>query len=275
MEKKITNITAIIPVHEYNETVENFLFESVKSLQNQKDDFDFNEIMIVAPDDILKKIKNVDSTITFVKNTKETTYQKQVMVGVNEVKTKYFTVIEFDDEVSSKYLANAISYISKYDNADIYMTTMVEVNSENKRIKDTNIQAWSRQLVGDNNEVGYINENLLMEYTDFKLSGAIIDKEKFIEIGGFKENIVFSFGFEFLLRAIKNNLKIFVIPKMLYKHLTDRKGSITKYFLDKFTNKEVKFWFDTAISESEYSNDREIDTETLKKDSDVKLTVKK
>jgi len=270
---KKSNISAIVPVHEYNDEVKKYLEICLSSI-NEQVEYNFDEIIVVSTKEIYKKVSNdFPNVINLINRTESTSYQSQVMVGVNSVTSKYFTIIEFDDEISSKYLKNMILYSNSMNDVDIFLSTIIETNLDNKKVKDTNIQAWSRQLVGDNNEHGFLNVDLLMNYTDFKVSGALIKKDVFNELNGFKNNIIFSFGFEFLLRALKNNIKIFVIPKLLYKHLTDRNGSITEHFLNKFTKKDVKFWFDTAISESDFSKDREIDITKL--NEDVKLTIKK
>lgn len=251
--KQMSNITAIIPIHEYNDVFIEYLKNCITSIKNQE--LMFDDVFLVVPKEFHKQysefINNMECNVTVISNTgNDTTYQSQVMLGVNNVNSEYFTVLEFDDELSSKYLKNMVLYLNKYENVKILLPTILEVNSENKKIKETNIQAWSKQLVGDDNDIGYLNEKLLLEYTDFKLSGSVINKKTFLKLNGFKNNVSFLFGFEFLLRALKNNIKIFVLPKILYKHLSNRIDSITEYHIRTLTPKQIKTWFDIAINES-------------------------
>jgi hypothetical protein len=136
---------------------------------------------------------------------------------------------------------------------------MIEVDSLNRGIKLTNESVWSQQFVGENGEMGYLNLNILKQYTDFKLSGAVIKKSEFINIGKFKVNIKLAFGYELLLRALNNTCKIFAMSKIGYKHLADREDSLFDNYLKTMTKIERKFWFDTAIKEANFNNDRKID----------------
>ena len=61
-------------------------------------------------------------------------------------------------------------------------------------------------------EMGYLNAKALQQYTDFKLSGAVIKKSEFENLGGYKSNIKLTFMYEFLLRALNNACKIFSMP---------------------------------------------------------------
>jgi len=103
---------------------------------------------------------------------------------------------------------------------------IVEVNNDNQAVKFANETVWAQQFVGENGEMGYLNINALKQYTDFKLSGAVIKKSDFESLGGYKVNIKLTFMYEFLLRALNNASKIYTIPKMGYKHLATREGSL-------------------------------------------------
>ena len=142
---------------------------------------------------------------------------------------------------------------------------MIEVNEKNEGIKLTNETVWSQQFVGENGEMGYMNIKALKQYTDFKLSGALIKKSEFVNLGKYKSNIKLTFMYEFLLRALNNASKIFSIPKIGYKHFATRENSLFDVYLKTMPIPERKFWFDTANKEANFTNDRVIDMSRLEK----------
>jgi hypothetical protein len=80
-------------------------------------------------------------------------------------------------------------------------------------------------------------------------------------MGGLKANLKLTFGYELFLRLTYNSTKIMTIPKIGYKHMNLREGSIFwnyKNGEDKMTQEEAKFWIDSAKKEYFYNNDREI-----------------
>jgi hypothetical protein len=89
----------------------------------------------------------------------------------------------------------------------------------------------------------------------------VFSKDKFLEMGGLKANLKLTFGYELFLRLTYNSTKIMTIPKIGYKHMNLREGSIFwnyKNGEDKMTQEEAKFWIDSAKKEYFYNNDREI-----------------
>lgn len=258
----MNNITVIIPVHEFNETISGYLDKAIESVQKQEN-AEIPEIIIVSgmnPDvELFNYVHGKNNNgIKFVRNEGKTDYQSQVNLGVESVDTEYFTVLEFDDELSGTYFKNAIKYTESYKDVDVFLSMMIEVNERNEGIKLTNETVWAQQFVGENGEIGYLNVNALKQYSDFKLSGAIIKKSEFINIGKYKSNIKLTFMYEFLLRAFNNALKVYTIPKIGYKHLTTREGSLFDVYAKNMPVSERKFWFETANKECNFTNDREI-----------------
>lgn len=263
------NISIIIPIHKYSETIQNYLNNAIESIKKQENN-DLLNVIIISPQDILNELipkinENNKLNITFLKNEGNTDYQSQVNLAVESVNTDYFTVLEFDDELSSAFINNGEKYIKNYPEIDIFLTMIIEVNEKNEGLKLTNETVWAQQFVGENGEMGYLNINALKQYTDFKLSGAIIKKSEFINIGKYKSNIKLTFMYEFLLRALNNACKIFTIPKIGYRHLATRKDSLFGNYQKNMSINERKFWFETATKESNFINDRPIDLHKLKK----------
>lgn len=257
------NTTILIPIHEFNETIGDYLLKALTSIDTQKDAIK-PKIMLVIAHNIITEVndfidKNYHNEINIIVNDAKTDYQSQVNLGVKQVSTEYFSVLEFDDEYSSTYFKNVDKYINNYPDIDIFLTLLIEVNEKNEGIKLTNETVWAQQFIGENGEMGYLNIKALKQYTDFKLSGAVIKKSDFENLGGYKSNIKLTFMYEFLLRALNNASKIYSIPKIGYKHLATRENSLFDNYLKNMSINERKFWFETATKESNFMNDRPIE----------------
>jgi hypothetical protein len=270
------NISVIIPVHEHNDELSLYLDKAVESIAKQENVDELPQLVLVFSPELEAAIEGFkDATIrkyqdkfpytkfTLVKNEGKCDYQSQVNLAVKSVTTDYFSVLEFDDEYSNAYFKNASKYVESYPEVDVFLTMMIEVNEQNQGIKLTNETVWAQQFVGENGEMGFLNVNALKQYTDFKLSGAVIKKSEFENLGGYKSNIKLTFMYEFLLRALNNACKIMTIPKIGYKHLATREGSLFNTYLKTMPVNERKFWFETATKEANFTNDRVIDMSRL------------
>jgi hypothetical protein len=270
------NISVIIPIYEYNDELSLFLDKAVESIFKQQKLTELPQVILVYPTDLndvivgfrdgmIRKNQIPYTNYILVPNTGKTDYQSQVNLAVDNIKTDYFSVLEFDDEYSTTFFDNVQKYIKSYPQIDVFLTMMIEVNEKNEGIKLTNETVWAQQFVGENGEMGYLNANALKQYTDFKLSGAVIKKSEFKNIGKYKVNIKLTFMYEFLLRALNNACKVFTIPKIGYKHLATREGSLFSVYQKNMPMDERKFWFDTAVKEANFINDRPIDMSRLQK----------
>ena len=273
------NISVILPIHEYNDELSGLVTKAVESVFKQEGVDELPKILMVYPTELDEAIVGFrDSMIrkhsvtgvthqnfVLIKNDGATDYQSQVNLGVQNVTTDYFSVLEFDDEYAGTYFKRASEYNQAYPEVDIFLTMMIEVNAQNQGIKLTNETVWAQQFVGENGEMGYLNPNALKQYTDFKLSGGVIKTEEFKNLGGYKSNIQLTFMYEFLLRALNNACKIMSISRIGYKHFATREGSLFDGYMKNMPVEERKFWFDTATKESNFMNDRPIDTSRLQK----------
>jgi len=273
----MNNISIIIPIHEYNDVVSSYLNKAIESIIKQEEINISPEILIVFPTSIENEINSYYESllkqyqekgkITLIKNEGNSDYQSQVNLAVKSVNTNYFTVLEFDDEFSIKFIKNGEKYIKSYPEIDIFLSMMIETNEKNEGLKLTNETVWAQQFVGENGEMGYLNLTSIKQFTDFKLSGAIIKKYEFENLGGYKSNIKLTFMYEFLLRALNNACKIFTIPKIGYKHFVNREGSLFDLYSKNMSMNERKFWFETALKEYNFINDRIIDTSLILKNN--------
>ena len=264
------NITTIIPIHEYNEKIATLLDKAIESVQKQEGISELPEVIVVSPlglQGLIEYCSKYNDTLKLrlINHESKTDYQSQVNYAVKKITTDYFSVLEFDDEYGTTFFKNAEKYIKAYPEIDVFLTMMIEVNEKNEGIKMTNETVWAQQFVGENGEMGYLNAKALQQYTDFKLSGAVIKKSEFENLGGYKSNIKLTFMYEFLLRALNNACKIFSIPKIGYKHLATREGSLFDTYLKTMPVNERKFWFETANKEANIMGDRAIDMSRLQK----------
>jgi hypothetical protein len=92
----------------------------------------------------------------------------------------------------------------------------------------------------------------------------VIKKETIEEFGGIKPNFKLTFIYEFLLRLTFNSVRMMTIPKIGYKHVNLREGSIFwnyKSGSEILTENEVKFWIDSAKKEYFFKDERKLNYE--------------
>ena len=267
------NITTILPIHEFDENISLFLNKALNSLDEQKN-INNNKIklFVVFASKIKNEIQNhfndlvlKNIELKLIEKNGNTDFQSQINLASQSVETDYFTILEFDDELSSIFYKVANQYIEAYSDVDLFLPFIIETNENDQALKFTNETVWSRSFVGENGELGFLNVKSLNNFTDFKICGAIFKKSEFENIGKLKSNIILTFQYEFLLRLLNNGGKVFTIPKILYKHLVTREDSLFYNYHKTLTLNERKFWFETAKKESNFYLDREIDTSLLSK----------
>ena len=102
----------------------------------------------------------------------------------------------------------------------------------------------------------------LLRYQNYQLSGALINTENFLDIGGLKPSMKLTFTYEFFLRATYNDLEIMTVPKIGYRHMNMREWSLfwnyKNHPKDRLPAEEAKFWVDLAKKEYFFTEDREI-----------------
>lgn len=271
------NLTTIIPIHEYNEEVGKLLNEALDTVGEQDGigDDKPNVFVVYAASEMhenpewMKFIGEPSKewegrfNLLYLKNDGKTDFQSQINFGVEAVDTDWFTILEFDDELSTTYYKNILHHIDRLENVDVILPILIEVNGDGEALKITNETVWSKQFVGENGEMGYLNAPALNQYTDFKISGAAIRKSEFDAVGGLKSNIRMTFTYEFLLRLLNNGTNIYTMPKIGVKHFATREGSLFDTYSKTISIQERKFWFDTAKKESNFFNDRLVDMSLL------------
>ena len=117
-----------------------------------------------------------------------------------------------------------------------------------------------------NTEIGYLTNEVLLNYQNFQTSGVVLKKSVFKDFGGFKKSMKLTFVYEFLLRLSYNSVSIMTIPRIGYKHMNMREGSIFwnyKFGEKKISEDEVAFWIDSAKKEHFFIEDRDINYQAI------------
>ena len=264
MENKNT-ISVVLPLKTRTAyDFESFFDKSIESLKNQKDEFD--ELVIVHCDEsqlesYLNEFDFGDINVKFEKWTEEPNYAKQVNRGVEVSSSDWVSLLEFDDEYSKIWFRNSKKYMDIYKDVDAFLPIVVDVDDKAVFAGFTNEATFAANIT---NEIGILSNEILQNFQNFQISGMIISKERFLSVGGLKSNIKLTFGYEFFLRLTHNSSRIMTIPKIGYKHMNLRLGSLFwnyKNSDDRLSADEVKFWIDSAKKEYFYNVEREINYE--------------
>lgn len=266
--------TIIIPIHEFNADIKQYLDKCLDSIEEQKKST-IPDVIVVCPADIegIEEylLNKTSIKINIIYNKGNSSFQSQINLAVKSVKTEYFTILELDDTLSDVYVYLVETYLNneEFTDVDVMLPFIIETDINGSPIKMTNDPVWSRQFVGENGSIGYLNIDILKQYTDFKISGGIFNKDKFIQVGGLKSNIELTFQLELLMRLLNAGVNIFVLPKIIYKHTIGRDGSLFSGYGKTTTLADRSFWFEKAMSEYYFTEDRVIEREfKLKKIED-------
>jgi hypothetical protein len=261
MEDKLS-LSVILPIKSSKTKDFKIYFDkAIKSLQNQK--IGFNDLIIVhsKEDTLVNFLNEYDFESLTVKKVlwdEEPNFASQINFGVENSESDWVSFFEFDDEYASIWFKNVKKYIDVYPDVNAFMPIVVDTDSKSVYAGFTNEAVFAAQF---SQEVGYLTTETLLNYQNFQSSGMVIKREALNDFCGFKPSIKLTFVYEFLLRMTYNSVKTMVIPRIGYKHMNLREGSIFwnyKYSSKKLSTEEVKFWLDTAKKEYFFTNDREV-----------------
>ena len=254
MDKKIA---VLIPVHELTVETKILLSLAIKSVKEQTVKPDY--IGIVTPLDGEDKKYMIglleDSGLehgVIVNDSNLNDYCSQVNFGVGVFKSlgyEFFSILELDDEYSKTMFLNFKTYNEAYPEVDGFLPIVLQTDTNNKFIGYTNEAAWAE---GFGEKVGYLDLQALLAYESFTTTGAVLNVEKFLDAGGFKSNIKLHFMYELLLRLVNEDFKLMIIPKLGYKHVNFREGSLFDSYKSAnngITPHEALYYLDVAKKE--------------------------
>jgi hypothetical protein len=262
MEMEKFNVSVILPINSSAHRGFDDLFDrAIKSLSIQS--LPINELVIVhSGEDLLKNfLSNYDFsglTTNIIQNDGDFDFCTQVNLGVKNAKSEWVSVLEFDDEYSSIWFKNVKRFVDSYPEVDAFLPLVVDTDDKGMFVGFTNEATFAASL---NSEIGYLTNDVLLSYQNFQTSGMVIKKSTFNDNGGFKTSMKLTFVYELLLRLTYNSVKIMTVPRIGYKHMNLREGSIFwnyKNGEEKISDNEVSFWIDSAKKEHFFTNDRNI-----------------
>lgn len=252
----MNNITYIIPLHEFNSVVEDYIEKAFESIKNMKNS-DKAKVIIVGPSDVISQAEIVYNTvgaknkITLVKNTDSTEFSVQVNKGVMKCDTEYFTVLEFDDEYTDYWFDSVEEYLYEGNCVIMPLTEYVDTNKEFKCF--ANEIALSNSFT---NEQGVLDIECLNAFMDYSVNGSVIKTETFKDLGMLKPSMKTAAWYEFLLRCCYNKEGVRVIPYVGYLHTINREGSYLLEESKKITPEEGSWLITTARQEYFFKEDR-------------------
>jgi glycosyltransferase involved in cell wall biosynthesis len=233
----------------------------IESLKTQK--LKINDLIIVHTDEtqLVDYLNNFDFGDLTVKKhvwTKEPNYSAQVNYGVRSSESEWVSLFEFDDEYSTIWFENVDKYAKAYPDTHSFLPIVVDTDEKGMFVGFTNEATFAANFTP---EMGILTNETLLDYQNFQISGMVIKKSAFIDFGLLKPSFKLTFGYEMLLRMTHNSIKFMSIPKIGYKHVNLREGSIFWNYKNGETTlvpDEVGFWIESAKKEYFFINDRAI-----------------
>lgn len=254
----MNKITVIIPVHRIANENDLQFFNNMKESINQQHSKAFN-VLIITPDvmecnadgfsydfspDVNVKIHYTETALS---------YQNAVNLGASLCETPYFTVLEFDDVFTNKYIYHANRHLKVFkDSYDVLLNLVFEVNESGGMMGIRNEVAWVVNQMNVQGELDIDKSKQMLN--SLSLVGAIINKERFLSINGLKPSFEMFFNQEFIIRALENSFNIFVIPRIGVKHTNNRAGSYFDECSKTFSNEDRRYWHSQILMQS-YTNE--------------------
>ena len=256
------SVSVILPIKSSKaKDFDEYFEKAITSLKNQQ--VGIEELVIVHSQeqsliDFLNTYDFGDLNVTKLLWDKDPNYSSQVNFGIKNAKGTWVSLFEFDDEYSSIWFKNVKNYVESFPNVQMFLPVVVETDEKGLFAGFTNEATFAANF---SQEMGILTNDTLQEYQNFQTAGSVFKKSIIEDFGGFKPSIKLTFIYEFLLRLTYNSITIMTIPRLGYKHVNLREGSIFwnyKFGDSKMIEEEVKFWIQTAKREYFFTDDRSI-----------------
>lgn len=256
------SLSVILPIKSAKaKDFDEYFEKAISSLKNQQ--VGFEELVIVHSQeqsliDILDSYDFGNLNVTKLLWDQEPNYANQVNFGIKNAKGTWVSLFEFDDEYSSIWFKNVKKYVESFPEVQMFLPVVVETDEKGLFAGFTNEATFAANF---SQEMGILTNDTLQEYQNFQTAGSVIKKSVIEDFGGFKPSIKLTFIYEFLLRLTYNSVSVMTIPRLGYKHVNLREGSIFwnyKFGDSKMVEDEVKFWIQTAKREYFFTDDRSI-----------------
>ena len=256
------SLSVILPIKSSKaKDFDEYFEKAITSLKNQTVGFEELVIVHTQEESLIEHLNSYDFgdlNVTKLLWDKDPNYANQVNFGIKNAKGTWVSLFEFDDEYSSIWFKNVQKYIESFPEVQMFLPVVVETDEKGLFAGFTNEATFAANF---SQEMGILTNDTLQEYQNFQTAGSVFKKSIIEDFGGFKPSVKLTFIYEFLLRLTYNSVSIMTIPRLGYKHVNLREGSIFwnyKFGGDKMIEDEVKFWIQTAKREYFFTDDRAI-----------------
>jgi glycosyltransferase involved in cell wall biosynthesis len=260
--KNTLSLSVILPIKSSKaKDFDEFFEKAISSLKNQQTKFEELVIIHSQEESLINFLNGYDFgdlNVTKLLWDKEPNYSDQVNYGIKNAKGEWVSLFEFDDEYSSIWFKNVQKYIESFPEVQMFLPVVVETDEKGLFAGFTNEATFAANF---SQEMGILTNDTLQDYQNFQTAGSVFKKSIVEDFGGFKPSVKLTFIYEFLLRLTYNSVLIMTIPRLGYKHVNLREGSIFwnyKFGENKMIEDEVKFWIQAAKREYFFTDDRSI-----------------
>jgi hypothetical protein len=258
-------ITVILPIHRLDGNYKEMFNNAIESIKDFHNDV---KLAIVCPNDtnITDELKSNQTNLEILTLTHNgaTDFCSQVNYGIEKCDTEWFSILEIDDEYKPVWLKSMNDYINIYPDVSVFLPIVKDVNEEGKFVSFTNESTWA---YGFSERQGFLDNEVLLDFQNYQTSGGLYKTEVMKENGMLKDNMKLTFSYELFLRLTHNGVKIMAVPRIGYQHVNFREDSLFWNYKNeetsKLSEKEVKFWLETAKKEFFFKNKREVIYENL------------
>tara|TARA_R110000868_G_scaffold17157_3_gene75758 strand:+ start:996 stop:1841 length:846 start_codon:yes stop_codon:yes gene_type:complete len=256
------SLSVILPIKSSKaKDFEEYFEKAISSLKNQTVGFEELVIVHTQEESLIGHLNSYDFgdlNVTKLLWDKEPNYSDQVNYGIKNAKGEWVSLFEFDDEYSSIWFKNVQKYIESFPEVQMFLPVVVETDEKGLFAGFTNEATFAANF---SQEMGILTNDTLQDYQNFQTAGSVFKKSIVEDFGGFKPSVKLTFIYEFLLRLTYNSVLIMTVPRLGYKHVNLREGSIFwnyKFGENKMIEDEVKFWIQAAKREYFFTDDRSI-----------------
>ena len=259
------NLSVILPiksalVKDFND----YFDKAIKSLQTQQ--VGINDLLIVhtTEEQLVNKLKEYDFgelNVKLIEYKDTPNFSSQINLGIESSTSEWVSFFEFDDEYSSIWFKNVKKFAEVYPDVQAFLPIVVDVDAKGTFAGFTNEATFAANFAM---EMGILTNETLQTFQNFQTSGMVFKKEMYERVGKMKSNIKLTFGYELFLRMTHNSAKILTIPKIGYKHMNLREGSIFwnyKNGVNSMDSEEARFWIESAKKECFFTTQRDINYE--------------
>jgi len=247
-------INIIIPAHEYIDDLE----QTINSVLIQGDNY---KPHVVGPQKVIDQIKNIDGITPCVYVDEDTSYAAMVNHCIKRMPDEsgdWVSILEYDDELLPNFVETFERY-SKSHEADIYslMSLNLKASDDKTLLGTTNEVTWAGGMA---EKQGWYDYNLAIKGHFSFINSMVINRKCFEEFGYFKPSMPMYEDYEWFLRMIYNDVKIYAIPQIRHYHYV-RDNSKSMSIANDVSAIERQFWLSTARKEYFFDEDRKIEYE--------------